>query len=305
VITVWLPDAAAETVMGGMPVGMRADVWTGTESVPATAGSVQVVIPPFPVMQPHLAVLAKLPSLKLIQTLSAGAEKVIPYVPDGVTLACARGAHDASVAEWVVSVILASLHDLPRFVIAQQAGAWDFGLTGELAGKRVLIVGYGSIGAAVEKRLAGFDVTMVRVARHERPGVNSIADLDSLLPSADVVVLLVPVTAATTGMVNAGFLRRMRDGALLVNAARGAIVSTDALVAELHSGRLRAALDVTEPEPLPAGHPLWSAPGLLLTPHVGGASGAPLRRALAVAKDQLVRYASGQPLVNVVGADGY
>jgi phosphoglycerate dehydrogenase-like enzyme len=304
-ITVWLPDAAAETVMGGLPDGMRADVWTGTEEVPSSAGSVQVVIPPFPVFRPHLSVLAHLPSLRLVQTLSAGAEQVIPFVPDGVTLACARGAHDVSVAEWVVSAILATVRDLPSFVLAQQAGQWDTRLTGELAGKRVLIVGYGSIGAAVEKRLAGFEVTVLRVARHERPGVNPVADLDKLLPAADIVVLLVPVTPSTIGLADAGFLAAMPDGALLVNAARGAVVDTGALLAELTSGRLRAALDVTDPEPLPAGHPLWSAPGLLLTPHVAGASGAPLRRALAVARDQLARYATGQPLINIVGDGGY
>jgi phosphoglycerate dehydrogenase-like enzyme len=303
-ITVWLPDPSAETVMGGLPEGMRADVWAGAE-VPASAGEVEVVIPPFPVQSPRLSVLAELPRLRLVQLLSAGAEKVIPHVPPEVTLCTARGAHDTSVAEWVMSVVLAHLHHLPRFTLSQREGRWDFTPTDELAGKTVLILGYGSIGEAVERRLAGFDVTVERVARRSRPGVSVLEDLPGLLPRADVVVLLVPVTPATAGMVDAKFLAQLPHGALLVNAARGAIVDTGALLAELTSGRLRAALDVTDPEPLPAGHPLWSAPGLLLTPHVAGASGQPMARALAIARAQLVRYAAGEPLLNVVGEGGY
>jgi phosphoglycerate dehydrogenase-like enzyme len=304
-ITVWLPDPSAEKIMGGVPEGFRADVWTGGTELPASADEVEVVIPPFPVQSPRLSVLASLPKLRLVQLLSAGAEKVIPHVPPGITVSTARGAHNTSVAEWVLSVVLAHLRDLPRFVLAQREGRWDFTLTGELAGKNVLIVGHGSIGEAVARRLAGFEVNVQGVARRPRPGVSVLADLPALLPRADVVVLLVPVTPATEGLVDARFLAQLTDGALVVNAARGAIVDTGALLAELTSGRLRAALDVTDPEPLPAGHPLWSAPGLLLTPHVAGASGKPMARALAVARAQLVRYAAGEPLVNVVGEGGY
>jgi phosphoglycerate dehydrogenase-like enzyme len=291
--------------MGGLPAGMVADVWTGGTDLPASADSVEVVIPPFPVSRPHLPLLGELPKLRLIQLLSAGAEKVIPYVPPGVTLCTARGAHDDVVAEWVLSVVLAQVHDLPRFVRSQQEGRWDFTLTDELAGKTVLILGYGSIGAAVARRLAGFDVRVLPVARTGRPGVHGIGSLPDLLPQANIVVLLVPVTPSTERMVDAAFLARLPDGALVVNAARGAIVDTDALLAELTSGRLHAALDVTDPEPLTAGHPLWSAPGLLLTPHVAGAGGKPMARSLAVAKAQLARYQAGEPLLNVVGEDGY
>jgi phosphoglycerate dehydrogenase-like enzyme len=305
VTTVWLPDPSASRVMGGLPAGMVADVWTGGTDLPASADSVEVVIPPFPVSRPHLPLLGELPKLRLIQLLSAGAEKVIPYVPPGVTLCTARGAHDDVVAEWVLSVVLAQVHDLPRFVRSQQEGRWDFTLTDELAGKTVLILGYGSIGAAVARRLAGFDVRVLPVARTARPGVHGIGSLPDLLPQANIVVLLVPVTPSTERMVDAAFLARLPDGALVVNAARGAIVDTDALLAELTSGRLHAALDVTDPEPLTAGHPLWSAPGLLLTPHVAGAGGKPMARSLAVAKAQLARYQAGEPLLNVVGEDGY
>ena len=306
-IVVWLPDAAAEQVMGGLPDGYQADVWEGGAELPASAAEVEVVIPPFPIRRPKLPVLAQLPKLRLVQLQSAGAEKVIPFVPPGVTLATARGAHDTAVAEWVVGVLLAHYHDLPRFVLAQQEGRWDFRLTDELTGKTVLILGYGSIGEAVARRLAPFDVTVLPVARRPRPeaGVSGIDELPALLPRADAVVLLVPVTPATEGMVDAKFLAQLPDGALVVNAARGGIVDTAAILAELQSGRLYAALDVTDPEPLPSGHPLWSAPGLILTPHVGGASGVPLARAMAVAKAQLIRYAAGEPLANVVGESGY
>jgi phosphoglycerate dehydrogenase-like enzyme len=302
---VWLPDPSAERIMGGLPDGLVADVWTGGPELPSSADSVEIVIPPFPVSRPHLPLLGELPKLRLIQLLSAGAEKVIPYVPPGVTLCTARGAHDDVVAEWVLSVVLAQVHDLPRFVRSQQEGRWDFTLTDELAGKTVLILGYGSIGAAVARRLAGFDVRVLPVARTGRPGVHGIGSLPDLLPQANIVVLLVPVTPSTERMVDAAFLARLPDGALVVNAARGAIVDTDALLAELTSGRLHAALDVTDPEPLTAGHPLWSAPGLLLTPHVAGAGGKPMARSLAVAKAQLARYQAGEPLLNVVGEDGY
>jgi phosphoglycerate dehydrogenase-like enzyme len=304
-IRVWLPGPESLELMGGLPDGMTADVWTGGEHLPDSADEVEVVVLPFGVPDSRLPVLAKLPRLRLIQLLSAGAERVIPFVPAGVTLCNARGAHDPAVAEWIMAVILAQVRSLPRFMAAQAAGTWDYAVSEPLAGQTVLIVGYGSIGEAVERRLAPFDVTVERIARHARPGVSSMDDLPTALPKADIVVLLVPVTPATTRLVDARFLSQMHDQALLVNAARGSIVDTDALLAELRSGRLRAALDVTDPEPLPAGHPLWSAPGLLLTPHVGGATTQAIPRAMAIVRDQLARYAAGEPLLNVVGSEGY
>ena len=204
-----------------------------------------------------------------------------------------------------MAVILAQLRKLPGFAVAQQAGTWSPAGGELLAGQTVLIVGYGSIGQAVERLLAPFGVTVERIARRARPGVSSLEELPALLPKADIVILLVPVTPATTGLVDARFLGQMHDGALLVNAARGSIVDTAALVAELQAGRLRVALDVTEPEPLPAGHPLWSAPGLLLTPHIAGAETTGMGRVMALVRDQLARYAAGEPLLNVVGDQGY
>jgi phosphoglycerate dehydrogenase-like enzyme len=304
-IKVWLPGPGWVEAMGGLPDGMAADVWTGGELLPDSADEVVFVVLPFGTPESRLPVLAKLPRLRVIQLMSAGAEHVIPYVPAGVTLCTARGAHDPAVAEWIMAVILAQVRSLPRFMAAQQAGTWDPGVSEPLAGRTVLIVGYGSIGETVERLLVSFGVTVERVARDARPGVSGIDHLPAMLPRADIVILLVPVTPATTGLVDARFLGLMHDRALLVNAARGPIVDTGALLAELMSGRLRAALDVTDPEPLPAGHPLWSAPGLLLTPHVAGATTQAVPRARAIVKDQLARYAAGEPLHNVVGAQGY
>jgi phosphoglycerate dehydrogenase-like enzyme len=304
-IKVWLPDQDAVSLMGGLPAGMAADVWTGGEQLPDSADEVEVVVLPFEVPASRLQLLAKLPRLRLIQLMSAGAENIIPFVPPGVTLCNAQGAHDPAVAEWITAVILAQVRQLPRFLAAQQAGTWAPVRSESLAGQTVLIVGYGSIGEATERTLAPFGVRFERVARRPRPGVMTMDDLPGALPRADIVILLVPVTPATTGLVDARFLARLHDGALLVNAARGPIVDTSALLAELESGRLRAALDVTDPEPLPAGHPLWSAPGLLLTPHVAGAMTTDASRVMVLVKDQLARYAAGEPLRHVVGDQGY
>ena len=304
-IRVWLPEPDAAELMGGLPDGMVADVWTGDEQLPDSAGAVEVVVLPFGVPPSRMPVLAKLPRLRLIQLMSAGAEHVIPFVPPGVTLCNARGVHDPAVAEWVLAVILAQVRQLPRFLAAQQAGTWDPVRSEPLAGQTVLIVGYGSIGEAVERMLVPFGVTVERIARRARAGVSSMDDLPAALPKADIVILLVPLTSATAGLVDEQFLAQMHDHALLVNAARGSIVDTSALLAELRSGRLRAAIDVTDPEPLPAGHPLWSAPGLLLTPHVGGAMTTAIPRVMAMVKDQLARYAAGEPLLNIVGTQGY
>ncbi|MPZ26929.1 MAG: dihydrofolate reductase [Micromonosporaceae bacterium] len=241
-----------------------------------------------------------MPALRVVQTLTAGYEHVLPYLPDGVTLCNAGRLHDTSTAELAVTLMLAARRGIPDFVRGQDAGQWRHRRWESLADATVLIVGYGGIGAAVERRLAGFEVDVLRVARRPRAGVAGLAELPELLPRADVVVICVPLTEATRRMVDAGFLARMRDGGLLVNVARGAVVDTAALVPEVVGGRLRAALDVTEPEPLPPGHPLWTAPGVLLSPHVGGNSTAFLPRAHQLIVDQLGRFAAGEPPHHVV-----
>jgi phosphoglycerate dehydrogenase-like enzyme len=300
---VWLPDSPDK--FGTLPPGIEADVWTGGEDLPGSADQVEYVVLPFGVKPEIIRKIVTLPRLKTIQILSAGADHILPYVPGHITLANARGAHTAATAEWTVGAIVASVRNFPRFAVAQRDGRWDYAQSEPVGGKHVLIVGYGDIGAAVERRLAGWDVTVERVARHARDGVHAISELPELLKKADVVVILVPVTDETRQLVNKDFLRAMKDGALLVNAARGVIVDTEALLEALTSGRIRAALDVTDPEPLPEGHPLWQAPGLLLTPHVGGAINESRERAYQVVSEQLARLAAGEPLRNVIGDRGY
>ncbi len=246
--------------------------------------------------------LAGLPRLRLVQLTTAGAEQFAGRLPEGVLLCNARGAHTPSTAEWAVAAALAAQRGIPEFVREADAGRWSPATHHSMVGARVLVIGAGDIGRTIGAMLAGFDVELTYVARTARAGVRSIDELPGLLGQADVVVVIVPVTDDTTGMVDAQFLSRMADGALLVNAARGVVVDTDALLAELTAGRLRAALDVTDPEPLPPGHPLWSAPGLLLTPHVAGAVPQTEERAAAAVRDQLDRVLAGQPLANVVHA---
>ena len=295
---VWLPFEPSE--LGDPPDGLRYEVVDTTRDVPESVSEVRVYVPPYAV-GPHIAdVIGRMTSLEVVQTLTAGVDNVADRIPDGVTLCSGRGIHDASTSELAVALTLASLRGIPEFVAAQQRREWAFQWRSALADQRVLLVGYGAIGAAIEARLAPFEVEVVRVARSARGGVHAIDDLPRLLPDADVVILCLPLTDATRGLVDAEFLARMRPGALLVNVARGAVVVTADLVAALEAGAVRAAIDVTEQEPLPADSPLWAAPGLLISPHVGGASSAMWPRAHRLVRDQLRRYASGEPLANVV-----
>lgn len=250
--------------------------------------------------------MPRLDGLRVVQSLSAGVDWLIDFVPPGVTLCNASGVHDAPVSEWTLMAILAMQRDLPAQMKSQLGGTWRRPEveTDDLQGSTVLILGYGSIGRAVEARLAPFGVHTIRVARTPRDGVHALDDLPALLSRADVVVILLPLTGETRGLVDAHFLASMHDGALLVNAARGSIVDTAALLAEVEKGRLRAALDVTDPEPLPDGHALWSAPGVLITPHTAGSSRQFAARAWRFVAEQLSRYQRGEPLHNVV-VNGY
>jgi phosphoglycerate dehydrogenase-like enzyme len=297
-----LPDTDVEIVALGRDVGQAGDV--GHTPIPASVADVEFYVPSFFPSRANIAALRQMSSLRVVQTLTAGVDWIRDDVPPGVELCNARGAHDAATAEWVVAAMLGALRSFPRFSVEQAAGRWAYQATDQLATKTVLIVGYGSIGAAVERRLAGFEVTVIKVARRARPGVAALSELTSLLPQADVVVLLVPFTPQTRHMVDRGFLAGMKDGALLVNAARGAVVDTAALVAELSSGRLRAALDVTDPEPLPPGHNLWSQPGVFITPHVAASTLVSQQRVAGLVREQAVAYAHGEPLRNVI-TDAY
>jgi phosphoglycerate dehydrogenase-like enzyme len=303
---VWLPFEPG--LLGDPPASLRYETvhLADDAPVPDSVAEVEFYVPAYRFRPGDSDVMALMPRLKVVQTQTAGVEHIAPYVPDGVLLCNGRGIHNASTAELTVALMLASLRGIPRFVRAQDRHAWEPLTAPALADRTVLVIGYGAVGAALEDRLTGFEVDLVRVARSARGGdrpVHPIEDLPGLLPSADVVVLITPLTEATRGLVDAEFLSRMKDGALLVNVARGPVVDTGALVAALHTGRLHAALDVTDPEPLPADHPLWDAPNLLVSPHVGGASSAMEPRAYRLVREQLQRFAEGRPLENVMNGD--
>lgn len=276
-------------------------LYDGTGPPPEDLDDVEFYALPFGVVDPRFCEpITRMPGLKVVQTVTAGYDHVLPYMRPGLMLANGRGVHDAAAAEKAVALTLAARRRLPDFVRAQEMGRWTSGWSPGLADSRVLIVGYGSIGAAIERRLAGFEVEITRVARRAREGVHPISEIFGLLPHADVVIMATPLTRQTERLVNGDFLARMADGALLVNVSRGRVVDTDALLAELNKGRLFAALDVTDPEPLPHGHRLWSAPNCLITPHVGGLTAALPPRARRLLVGQVRRYAAGEPLVNVV-----
>jgi phosphoglycerate dehydrogenase-like enzyme len=257
--------------------------------------------------QGFLEVLPRLDGVRVVQSMSAGIEDLLGHVPAGAILCDGAGIHDASVADWTVTAILATYRRLPEMVASQLRAEWrrpSFQDMRDLEGLSVLIVGYGSIGRALESRLAPFGVTVRRVARTAREGVSDRGDLPRLLPDADVVVILLPLTPDTEDFVDSEFLSRMREGALLVNPARGRLVDTEALTQALARGRIRAALDVTDPEPLPDGHPLWKMDGVLITPHIAGSVAGVYDRAWRLVADQVRRYMNGEPLRNVVTA-GY
>ena len=295
---VWLPFDPAE--LGDAPTSLDYEVVPSLEDAPESLERVEVFVPPYSVGREVRDVLPRMSSLRIVQTLTAGVDNIRDVVPEGVLLCNGRGIHDTSTAELAVTLTLASLRGVPGFVRGQDQHVWQPGWHDSLADRDVLLVGYGAIGAAIEARLTPFECHVTRVARTARDGVHGIDELPALLPDADVVILVIPLTDATRGLVDADFLARMKPGALLVNVARGPVVDQDALLAALTEGRVRAATDVADPEPLPADHPLWSAPHLLISPHVGGSSSAMWPRAYRLVRDQLHRLAAGEQPENVM-----
>jgi phosphoglycerate dehydrogenase-like enzyme len=300
-----MPDASWVADTGAIP-GLEMVTWDVHEPHPR-ADEVAVVVPPYLDPDQRLDLLGTLPRLELVQLLTAGYDNVTPHLPPGVTLCSGGGIHDASTAELALALILASIRGIPDFVRAQDQHHWiPTRIWPALADRRVLVVGYGKVGRAIAARLLPCETTVSAVASRARAGdelvetVHGIDELRALRPGQDVVVVITPLRDSTAGLVDARFLAAMKDGALLVNVARGKVADTDALVAEAGSGRLRVAVDVTDPEPLPADHPLWSTPNVLVSPHVGGASTAFRPRALALVRRQLTAYAEGRPLESVV-----
>jgi phosphoglycerate dehydrogenase-like enzyme len=286
--------------------GVEPVVWD-LRSPHERGADLRLVVPPYMGAPPRRERLEELPGLEVVQLLTAGYETVLDRVPQRAVLCNGAGIHDASTAELALALILASCRALPELVRAQSRSTWASPrVWGALADRRVLVVGYGRIGRAIVRRLLPFEVEVTVVASRPRGGdelvdlVHGIEELPSLAAAADVLVVIVPLTEATRGLVDASLLARLPDGALVVNVARGPVVDTDALVAECGSGRLRAALDVTDPEPLPQDHPLWTTAGVLITPHVGGATTAMAPRAVALLRRQIEALRDGRPLDNVV-----
>lgn len=289
--------------------GLDFEVELFTGEAPGPGGLDDVVFFTVPYDQPFATEpLGRMPKVQVVQALTAGYDNLLGLLPDGATLCNARGLHDASTAEHALALMLAAQRELPRWTRAQDRGDWDHTHTRSLAGSRVVIVGYGSIGGALAARLRACEAEVVGIARRARPaeGVHGAADLDGLLPGADIVVLVTPLTPETAGLMDARRLAMLPDGALVVNVGRGPVLDTGAMLAEAAAGRLRAALDVTDPEPLPAGHPLWGCPGVIITPHVAGGAAAFYPDAARFVAAQLRRFAAGEALANVVvaGAGG-
>jgi phosphoglycerate dehydrogenase-like enzyme len=276
----------------------------GVELVSEPAPDVEFVVLGFQIADRLPGLFDELPGLRVAQSLSAGVDWLLPKVPAGIIVCRAVGVHDGPVSEWVVAAILAMQRRLPAFIEFQRHAEWNRSgaqpaTIDDLEGHTVLVVGHGSIGRALASRLAPFGVQVVGVARHARDDAQAVSALPELVPEADVVVNLLPLTPETERFVDAAFLARMKPGALFVNAGRGKTVDTEALVEALRPGRIRAALDVTDPEPLPSDHPLWHMPNVLITPHVAGAVARWETRGYRFAGEQIRRLASGQPLLGV------
>lgn len=300
-VVVCLPDMPELVHAGELPANVEVVLVRDEPAPLPDLADVDLVVPLFRIRPSLLELLAGPPGrLRVIQTLGAGVDWLVGKVPAQVSVHNARGIYDGPLAEWVVGAILAMQRGHIQSRDQQARAAWEFFEPNELAGRRVVILGMGSIGTAIADRLRPFGVDIVGVGRTARPGLRALADLDALLPTADILVVMLPLTTETHGLLDARRLALLRDGTLLVNAGRGRTIDTDAFTRELESGRLRAALDVVDPEPLPADHPLWALPNVLITPHMAGDSPSTTIRCIELAGDQIRRFAAGQPLINEV-----
>jgi phosphoglycerate dehydrogenase-like enzyme len=299
-LTVLVPEEEGLMALTGLG-NVNPVLYNPAGRMPEQASYAQVMVVPPLHADRLVAAMREMPRLRLVQTLSAGIDRWQGRLPPGVLLSNARGAHGGATAEWAVTVLLSIFRRIPRWVADQEAHAWRPRTTETLEGKRILILGAGDLGANLRARLEPFGALVTMAARTPRPGVHGQADVPRLLGEHDAVVVMVPYSSETHHLVDKGFLSRMPDGAVLVNAARGPVVDTGALLDELNAERLRAALDVTDPEPLPPGHPLWDAPGVLITPHIGGNTTGFAERAWAVAASQIAAFAAGRRPPNAIG----
>lgn len=276
------------------------DLQLGYPDISADLSQVGFYVPTYMGPPECFELITQMPNLEVVQLLTVGFDAALDYVPEHVTLCNAVGVHDAGTAELAVALMLASLRGIDDFARAMPRGEWIHERRSSLVDRKVLIIGAGGVGQAIAQRLIPFEVEVTLVAQSQRPGVVGISELPDLLPSADIVVLAVPLNAKTTELVDDSFLSQMREGSLLVNVARGGVVDTEALMRHAQQGRIRAAMDVTDPEPLPPEHPLWRIPGVLISPHVGGDTSAFLPRARALVEQQINRWRSGEPLAHIV-----
>lgn len=300
-LLVSVPEATLREALGEAPDGVKIIEWD--MSGPAPIETIDIVVPPYQGTTKKLAQLERVRT-RLVQSQSIGYDGVKMALPPGHVFANAATVHETSTAELALALILASQRGIPDFVRAAGEGKWAPARYESLADRTVLLVGYGGVNKAIEARLVPFETTVVRVARSaradERGLIYGLESLPELLPEADIVVIGVPLNESTTHLVDDSFLSLMRDGSLLVNIARGLVANTDALLAHAESGRLRLALDVTDPEPLPQGHRLFALPNVLISPHVGGASTAMLPRLARLVNEQIARMLRGDEPVNVV-----
>ncbi|GAB3624828.1 2-hydroxyacid dehydrogenase [Mariniluteicoccus endophyticus] len=301
---VWLPlddPADAERLLGGLPDGIEVVAVPDPADLPDDLSQVEFLAQPYLTGPKILERVGEMPRLRHVQLSQAGFEGLPELLPEGVTLHNAAGVHDASTAEHALGLALASGRHLDTYARQMPEHRWAPVFGTALADRRVLIIGAGRIGRAIEQRLAGFEVASVtKVARTARDDIRAIDDLDALLPEADVVFLICPHTDQTHHLMGARRFALLPDGALVVNVARGPVVDTDAMVEACASGRVRAAVDVTDPEPLPADHPLWDTQGVLVAPHVGGLSTAFAPRFHRLLGEQLRRLAAGEELLHRV-----
>jgi len=247
-----------------------------------------------------LEVIAKMKNLKTVHYSQAGYDDILPLIPENVILCNAAGLHDVSTSELAIGLTIASRRGFAQFMDNQKKGLWQQERKHALADSHVGIVGYGHIGKRIASLLAMFETKVTPFSRSGADGAVKISEFDNYLGDLDVIILILPLNQESRNFFNADRIKKMKDGATLINVARGAIVDTDALVVELNTGRITAGLDVTDPEPLPAGHPLWSAPNLIITPHVGGDSAAFDSRARKMVQEQLARIAENRPLLNQI-----
>jgi phosphoglycerate dehydrogenase-like enzyme len=304
-LDVWIPDDTPDRFRGVLDALASVRDFSTSKEPTAPLGHGDLLVAAHHVRS-VLWTIPKIDGLRVVQTFSAGVDSIVDHVPPDITLCNGTGVHDVGVAEWIMLAILASNRHLLHHAELQREGRWgrERHPGEDLDGAAVLIVGYGSIGQAVERRLRSFGAVITRVARQARDGVHGLDRLPDLAGDADIVICLLPLTPATRGAIGRDVLDRMKPGALLVNASRGAVVDPDALLAATSEGRIRAALDVTEPEPLPDGHALWSTPGVLITPHIAGDVRREQDRGWELVRDQVARLSRGEPLRNVV-AEGY